>query len=195
MPARRNREKKRAARWSYAQVQMVTRLAAARAPIIDIARALGVSPNTVKRNFRHILGNRTPGPAPMEFTKQQRDFVEAMAGFSIPQEDIARVIGIAVDTLRAHFRDELDLGPIRMNLRVVTNLFTQTKTNPAAAIYWTKARLGWRERVHLDLSHSGQVAVDHSLTTRDAVRRLSPSGRAALREVLSDLGASSAVAE
>ena len=195
MPARRNRDQKRAARWTHAQTQMVTRLAAARTPIADIARALGVSPNTVKRNFRHILGNRTAGPAPMEFTKQQRDFVEAMAGFAIPQEDIARVIGIAVDTLRNHFRDELDLGPVRMNLRVVTNLFTQTKTNPAAAIYWTKARLGWRERVHLDLAHSGQVSVDHSLSTRDAVRRLSPSGRAALREVLSDLGATSALAE
>ena len=41
--------------------------------------------------------------------------VEAMAGYGVPEADIARVIGIDAKTLRKHYRQELDLGHIKAN--------------------------------------------------------------------------------
>jgi transposase-like protein len=40
-------------------------------------------------------------------TEEQRRLVRAFAGFGVPQEDIARHIGIEPKTLRRHFREEL----------------------------------------------------------------------------------------
>ena len=185
--------------WSRAQQQMVARMAAARVPVAEIAKALGVSDKTVRRHFAHLL-HHGPGPAPNAYSPQQRAFVEAMAGYAIPQEDIAAVLGIAPDTLRRDFEEELRVGPVKMNVRVVTNLFKQTADSPAAAIYWTKARLGWRDRTVLEhehrgvVQHAGHVDVAVSLDVREAVQQLSPDGRAALRVVLAEMGAASLTA-
>ena len=40
----------------------------------------------------------------------QRRQVEAMAGYGVPEADIARVLGIDLKMLRKHYRDELDTG-------------------------------------------------------------------------------------
>ena len=49
---------------------------------------------------------------PMRFcpSDEQRRTVEAMVSYGIPQLDIARVVGIDDDTLRKHFREEIDTG-------------------------------------------------------------------------------------
>ena len=50
--------------------------------------------------------------------------------------------------MRKHFRDELDRGTVEANVKVAQSLFqmaTQGK-NVAAAIFWMKARAGWREK-------------------------------------------------
>ena len=56
---------------------------------------------------------------------EQRRTVEAMISYGIPQVDIARVIGIDPDTLRKHFREEIDTGAARANTRVAAFLFEQ----------------------------------------------------------------------
>jgi hypothetical protein len=88
------------------------------------------------------LGGRPPH-AP---TDQTRRSVEAMAGCGIPQMQIALSIGISDETLRKHYRRELDLGVIEANAKVAETLFRQATVegNTAAAIWWTKARMGWR---------------------------------------------------
>jgi|SRR6185369_11859499 hypothetical protein len=84
-----------------------------------------------------------------EPTEAGRKSVEAMAGFGIPEEDIARVIGIGAKTLRAYYADELALGHVKANTRVAQNLFTiATGTGSGAvtaAIFWLKVRAGWSE--------------------------------------------------
>jgi len=84
-----------------------------------------------------------------EPTENGRKSVEAMAGFGIPEEDIARVIGISAKTLREHYRDELDLGHVKANTRVAQNLFSIATGAGAgavtAAIFWLKVRAGWSE--------------------------------------------------
>ena len=86
-----------------------------------------------------------------EPTDEQRRTVKTMAGFGVPHEDIATFLGIDPKTLRKHFRAELDRGTVEANAKVAQSLFqmaTQGK-NVAAAIFWMKARAGWREKVEI----------------------------------------------
>ncbi len=82
-------------------------------------------------------------------TAEQRAMVEAMAGYGIPHEDIATVVGIAPKTLREHYREQLDRGHVKANAQVAGNLFkiaTGTgREAVTAAIFWLKCRAGWSE--------------------------------------------------
>jgi hypothetical protein len=93
-------------------------------------------------------------PPLLEPTDEQRRLVRAMAGFGVPQEDIATHLEIDAKTLRKHFRQELDRGTIDANVKVAQSLFnmaTQGK-NVAAAIFWMKARAGWREKHDVEVA-------------------------------------------
>lgn len=81
-------------------------------------------------------------------TEEQRRMVKVMSGFGIPQTDIASQVGIDTKTLRKHFREELDRGMTEANMRVAQSLFSMATTggSVAAAIFWMKARAGWREK-------------------------------------------------
>ncbi|GGJ43069.1 hypothetical protein [Neoroseomonas lacus] len=81
-----------------------------------------------------------------EPTPDQRRTVKTMAGFGIPQEDIAGFLGIDTKTLRKHFREELDRGMTEANAKVAQSRFTMATQgkNVAAAIFWMKARGGRR---------------------------------------------------
>ena len=81
-------------------------------------------------------------------TDEQRRLVHAMAGFGIQHEGIATHLDIDAKTLRLHFRRELDRGSVDATAKVAQSLFqmaTQDR-NVAAAIFWMKARGGWREK-------------------------------------------------
>src|SRR5215207_5981294 len=75
--------------------------------------------------------------------------VEAMAGYGVPEADIAGVIGIDPKTLRKHYRDELDHGHVKANAKVAENLFRKAtgegREAVVAAIFWLKVRAGWKE--------------------------------------------------
>jgi hypothetical protein len=85
---------------------------------------------------------------PDETSRRQ---VEAMAGYGIPEADIARVIGIDAKTLRKHYREELDIAHVKANSAVAQSLFKKaTGDGPqsvTAAIFWCKTRMGWKETV------------------------------------------------
>ena len=85
---------------------------------------------------------------------EQRRTVRAMAGFGVPQEDIATFLHIDPKTLRKHFRDELDQGVTEANAKVAQSLFNMAtkQNNVAAAIFWLKARAGWSERQRIEFS-------------------------------------------
>lgn len=80
---------------------------------------------------------------------EQRRQVETLCAYGIPEDDIARVIGIDPTTLRKHYRDELDLGHTKANAKVAENLYkiaTGTGREAiTAAIFWLKCRAGWSE--------------------------------------------------
>jgi hypothetical protein len=75
--------------------------------------------------------------------------VEALAGYGVPETDIAGMIGIDPKTLRKHYRHELDHGHVKANAKVAENLFHKAtgegREAVTAAIFWLKARAGWKE--------------------------------------------------
>ena len=90
--------------------------------------------------------------------------VEAMAGYGVPEADIAGMIGIDPKTLRKHYRQELDQGHTKANIRVAENLFRKAtgegREAVTAAIFWLKARAGWKETVQAELGGPGGRALE-----------------------------------
>ena len=82
-------------------------------------------------------------------TDKDRRIAEMLAGWSIPQERIARVIGIDPKTLRKHFADELAIGAARLEAQLAQNLLRiaqgQDRQALIATIFALKSRFGWVE--------------------------------------------------
>lgn len=105
---------------------------------------------------------------PHQPTDQTRKTVRAMAGYGVPHEGIAAVIGIDAKTLRKWYRHELDTATVEANAKIAESLFKQAiDGNTSAAIFWLKARAGWREKQEID------VRVDDvsKLSNEDLIKR------------------------
>lgn len=103
--------------------------------------------------------------------------VETLASYGIPEVDIAKLVinpktgkPITAKTLRKHYREKLDIGIAKADAKVGESLFIQAcgapavydaagnclreeqKRVPSAAIFWMKARRGWRDNDKLEVS-------------------------------------------
>jgi hypothetical protein len=89
------------------------------------------------------------GRPPHEPTPMSRRNVEALAGYGVPEADIAGVVGIDPKTLRKHYRQELRYGHVKANAKVAENLFRKAtgdgRESVIAAIFWMKTRAQWKE--------------------------------------------------
>src|SRR5882757_8711893 len=84
--------------------------------------------------------------------------VEAMAGYGVAPADIAQVLGIDLETLKADYASQLDGGHIKANARVAESLYRKAtgegREAVTAAIFWLKTRARWKETsVH---EHTGR---------------------------------------
>ncbi len=72
-----------------------------------------------------------------------------MAGFGMPEAGIARMVGVDAPTLRKHYAEELEGGAFKANTKVAENLYRKAtgegREAVTAAIFWLKARAGWKE--------------------------------------------------
>ena len=79
----------------------------------------------------------------------RRRQVETLAGYGVPETEIANLIGIDAGTLRRHYREELDHGHTEATVKVAENLFRNaTGDGPqsvTAAIFWLETRARWKE--------------------------------------------------
>lgn len=104
------------------------------------------------------------GRKPHQPSEKTRAQVEALVACGIPQEEIAKLIGVTVDTMAKHYREEMDLGLAKANAQVARNLFRMATGNGrealGAACFWLKTRGGWRET--MNHHHEGKLAVSHS---------------------------------
>ena len=104
---------------------------------------------------------------------QQRRQVESLAGYGIPEIDIAGLIGIDPKTLRKHYRQELDHGHTKANAKVAENLFRKAigegRESVTAAIFWLKTRARWKETsVHEHGGVPGQP-IEHQINRIERV--------------------------
>jgi hypothetical protein len=106
------------------------------------------------------MPNKTHQP-----TNETRAEVRALASFGFPQEDIAAYIGISHVTLRKHYESELKSSAIKANAAVGKYLYSLASGQAikngathgdckAAAMFWAKTRMRWRETTHLDHTSS-----------------------------------------
>lgn len=89
-------------------------------------------------------------------TPEERRQVEAMAGYGVPHEQIAVLIGedgIDADTLKKHFKNELMQGKAKANAKVGQTLFQKaTSGDTTAAIWWSKTQMGWKDTQSHEIS-------------------------------------------
>lgn len=107
---------------------------------------------------------------------EQRRTVRAMAAFGVPQDAIAAHCSLDPKTLRKHFRMELDRGTVEANVKVAQSLFTMATAgnNVAAAIFWMKARAGWREKNELEITGKSARAMSPQSITVQFVDKPAP---------------------
>lgn len=114
---------------------------------------------------------------PFEPTDVQRQLVRDMVAYGIPTEEIASVVinphtdrGISPPTLRKHFAHELKTGHVLANAEVAANLFDIATSrfdqgNVRAAIFWLKARAGWKETSEVEVTaNTGVLVVPPEMT-------------------------------
>ena len=98
-----------------------------------------------------VAAKRPEGRPPWQPTDQQRRIVQAMGAHGVPQESIAKTLGVAAKTLRKHCKTELEIGKIIAISRVAEALYKAAidlnggAASVAAAIFFLKARAGWKE--------------------------------------------------
>jgi hypothetical protein len=160
---------------------------------IDRSVSAGMRPrcSTILNQLQHFL-NETHmakrGHPTFQPTDKQRGQVEAMARYGIPQDEIARAIGISRPTLLKHFVEEIHTGATKANAQVGEFLFstiigaqipgrppvTDDRARVTAAIFWAKTRMNWKETsIH---KHSGTegdpIKIDARATLLDTIARI-----------------------
>jgi AcrR family transcriptional regulator len=112
-----------------------------------------------------------------------------MSAFGIPQDEIAKVLGIAKTTLHTHYRDELDTAETRMLTAVAQSLYKQAlgerdasgkvilAPSVAACCFILKTRGGWRETNNLNhVSEDGTMSPNRELSDEELDRELIQRG-------------------
>jgi hypothetical protein len=83
--------------------------------------------------------------------------VEAMAGYGLSADDIARVLDITLEELKADYAKELAGGQIKANARVAESLYRKAigegRESVIAAIFWLKTRARWKETMVSEITH------------------------------------------
>ncbi|MEO0496825.1 MAG: hypothetical protein AAF141_05565 [Pseudomonadota bacterium] len=92
---------------------------------------------------------RGRGRPKYEATDKDRDLVKGMVMIGVPQDHIAKALGISPTTLTKHFRQEIDGGMSVRIAEVANNLFNIATGDGAqavtAAIFIMKTQAGWKE--------------------------------------------------
>lgn len=83
-------------------------------------------------------------------TDQIRARIKIMTVAGMRAADIAKVLEISHKTFWRYYKKEFQTAAKDANAQVVAHLFQMTKKFPAAAIFWCKTRLHWRESDELD---------------------------------------------
>ena len=140
---------------------------------------------------------RKRGRPEFEPTDEQRKLVDQLAGYGIPEPDIAKLVinpqtkePISPMTLRKHFREELDTGHVRANQTVAGALFKNATTGtetypggiPTAQIFWLKTRGKgqWKDKQTIEVETPPSEMEEQEID--NAIARLLAKGAASKKE-------------
>lgn len=136
-------------------------------PVRRVAAEIGIPERTLRRHYPHVFeaAELKDGRKPFEPTEQQRTIVKLAAGVGYPHAEIARRIGVSKGTVEKHCREELSAGAAEANLKVGAHLLKMATGDPTkmttiiAAIWWTKARMGWVDTSRVENPGTAAAAV------------------------------------
>ena len=122
----------------------------------------------------------TAGRPSHQPTDKTRTIVESAAGFGVPQEAIAAQIGIDDETLRKHYRKELDDGYFNVAMKVgktIVGLATTSEDENVrikAAQFYAARRMGWKETSTQEQvgKDGGSIKHEHAISDEDRVAAL-----------------------
>ncbi len=109
--------------------------------------------------------DQEPGVRAHKPTGVQRNLAKTLFGCGIKREEVALLMDLNRATVDRYYKIEKQIGALSMDTAVVRALFqncTAEGGSVQAQIYWTKARLGWNDRVALP------APGDHIPTTADS---------------------------
>jgi hypothetical protein len=113
------------------------------------------------------------GRPAFEPTPAERKQVEALSGYGLPIDQIGALIrdGISVDTLRAHFANEMQSGKAKANAQVGKTLFQKVMAgDTTAAIWWSKTQMRWAETQKHELTGADGVPLEFAKIERVIVK-------------------------
>jgi hypothetical protein len=88
--------------------------------------------------------------AQLDFKASSRDkkLVKALSACGNDIEEIAKVMGVKPSTVRKLFREEMELGGMQANAKVLGSIFKAATqdNNMTAAIFWAKTRGGTKQK-------------------------------------------------
>lgn len=92
--------------------------------------------------------NQSKGGRPEhEATIERQSAVVSLASDGVPQEQIAHILGISLNTLKRHYAPELSYSKEMLNSLVKGRLFKKAmEGDTTALIFWAKSQMGWRDR-------------------------------------------------
>lgn len=124
------------------------------------------------QEIRSNVGGARPGAGRPAFvpTEEEQSFVEKLSGYGLQQESIAALVrdGIHIDTLRTHFKRELEVGRARANGKVGKTLFDKAMAGDTGSlIWWTKTQMRWAETQKHEIVHTG-ISINDALEAAKA---------------------------
>lgn len=99
-----------------------------------------------------------------------RQTVQLAMAIGYTQEQAARLIGVGLNTLTKHYREEIDKGAEKVLAAVAGNLVTiatqqqDRKAALTACIFICKTRLGWRDRDPFEAKAESKMEADGTVT-------------------------------
>ena len=114
------------------------------------------------------MGGVRPGAGRPSFkpTDEQRALVEQVAGYGLPEAQIAALVCIDIDadTLRKHFRQELAQGRARANADIGRTLYQKAMAGDTASlIWWTKAQMRWTSLQQIQVQSDSRISIVSAL--------------------------------
>ena len=103
-------------------------------------------------------------------TAEQRRQVEVLAGFGLPQLQIAVLVACDPKTLRKYFEAELAVGDAKATAKIAQTLFNKAAAGDTACmIFWMKVRGGWSETARVEVSGPDGGPVELAQAAHDRI--------------------------